>query len=181
MVVNCETIRKVVEKRADEIVDWLMTAVRFPSENRPPDGNEGPFQEFIADECRKLELQVDIFSPEEVVQELLEKRSTNRKIPLKYGNRPGTNRKKHPMVKPGEKYNHASLRNACKRGCKRAGVEVFVPYDLRRSKATGVRSILGKEASKLLLGHANTDTTDIYLLEEVREVIKVAKLLDTKE
>ena len=66
MVVNCETIRKVVEKRADEIVDWLMTAVRFPSENRPPDGNEGPFQEFIADECRKLELEVDIFSPEEV-------------------------------------------------------------------------------------------------------------------
>ncbi|MFH1615294.1 MAG: site-specific integrase [Planctomycetota bacterium] len=122
-----------------------------------------------------------IFSPKETMQEIREKKSANRKIPLKYGNRPGTNLKKHPMVNPGEKYNHHSLRNACKRGCKRAGVEIFVPYDLRRSRATGVRSVLGKEASKLLLGHANMDTTDIYLLEEVQEVMKVAKLLDTKE
>ena len=120
-----------------------------------------------------------IFSPEEAMQEVREKKSANRKVPLKYGNRPGTNRKKHPMVKPGKKYDHHSLRNACKRGCKRAGVEVFVPYDLRRTKATGTRSILGKEAAKVLLGHTKTDTTDIYLLEEVQEAIKVAKLLDS--
>ena len=121
-----------------------------------------------------------IFSPEEAMQEIREKKSANRKIPLKYGNRPGTNRKKHPMVKPGKKYDHHSLRNACKRGCKRTGVEVFVPYDLRRTKATGTRSILGKEAAKVLLGHTKTDTTDIYLLEEVQEAIKVAKLLDSR-
>ena len=41
----------------------------------------------------------------------------------------------------------------------------------------GARSILGKEAAKVLLGHTKTDTTDIYLLEEVQEAIKVAKLL----
>ena len=52
----------------------------------------------------------------------------------------------------------------------------FTPYDLRRSIATGARSTLGKEAAKLLLGHTKTDTTDIYLLEEVQETIKVAKL-----
>ena len=138
-------------------------------------------QEILKRRIESFDSKEYIFSPKEAVQNLLEKRSTNRKIPLKYGNCPGTNRKKHPMVKPGKKYNHPSLRNACKRGCKRAGIEVFVPYDLRRSKATGVRSVLGKEASKLLLGHANTDTTDIYLLEEVLEVMKVAKLLDTKE
>ena len=119
-----------------------------------------------------------IFSPKEAVQEFLEKRSANRKIPLSYGNRPGTNRKKHSIVKPGEQYNHHALRNACKRGCQRAGVEVFVPYDLRRTKATGTRSILGKEAAKVLLGHTTTDTTDIYLLDEVQEAIKIAKLLD---
>ena len=101
--------------------------------------------------------------------------------PLTCGNRPGTNRKKHPMIKPGEQYDHHALRAACKRGCERTGVEVFVPYDLRRTTATGTRSILGKEAAKVLLGHTNTDITDIYLLEEVQEAIKVAKLLDTKE
>jgi len=59
-------------------------------------------------------------------------------------------------------------------------VKVFVPYDLRRTAATGTRALLGKEAAKLLLGHMKTDTTDLYLLEEVQEVIKVAKLLDAK-
>ena len=60
---------------------------------------------------------------------------------------------------------------------KRADVDVFVPYDLRRTTATGTRSILGKEAAKVLLGDTKTDTTDIYLLEEVQEAMKVAKLL----
>ena len=82
------------------------------------------------------------------------------------------------MIIPGEKYDHHALRHACIRGCRRAKVEVFIPYDLRRTKATGTRSILGKEAAKLLLGHTKTDTTDIYLLEEVQEAMKVAKLLE---
>lgn len=85
------------------------------------------------------------------------------------------------MVQPGKKYNSNSLCHACNRGCERAGVEVFVPYDLRRTMATGTRSILGKEAAKILLGHTKTDTTDIYLLEEVQEAIKVAKLLDSRK
>ena len=79
-----------------------------------------------------------------------------------------------------EKYDHNTLCRACKRGCKRAGVEVFVPYDLRRSVATGTREIMGKEAAKVLLGHTKTDTTDIYLLEEVQEAMKIAKLLASK-
>ncbi len=119
-----------------------------------------------------------IFTPKEAMQEVLEKKSANRKTPLSCGNRPGNKRKEHPMVKLGEKYDHHALRNACKRGCRRVGVEVFVPYDLRRTKATGTRSVLGKEAAKVLLGHTKTDTTDIYLLDEVQEAIKVAKLLD---
>jgi integrase len=118
-----------------------------------------------------------IFSPKEAVQELLEKKSANRKTPLSCGNRPGTNRKEHPMIKPGEKYEHDDLCQACKRGCLRAGVDIFIPYDLRRTKATGTRSILGKEAARVLLGHTKTDTTNIYLLDEVQEAIKVAKLL----
>ena len=43
--------------------------------------------------------------------------------------------------------------------------------------ATRTRATLGKEATKVLLGHAKTSTTEIYLLEEVQEAVKVAKLL----
>ena len=135
-------------------------------------------QNILKPRIKNFDSKEYIFSPKEAVQEFLKEKTTKRKIPLKYGNRSGTNQKKHPMVKPGKKYDHHALRNACKRGCIRAGVEVFVPYDLRRSMATGARSTLGKEAAKLLLGHTKTDTTDIYLLEEVQETIKVAKLWD---
>ncbi len=80
-----------------------------------------------------------------------------------------------------QKYDHNSFCRAVKRGCKRADVDVFVPYDLRRTTATGTRAILGKEAAKVLLGHTKTDVTDIYLLEEVQEAMKVAKLLSSYE
>ncbi len=36
-----------------------------------------------------------------------------------------------------------------------------------------------KFAAKVLLGYASTSTTEIYLLEEVQEAIKVAKLLSS--
>ena len=37
-----------------------------------------------------------------------------------------------------------------------------------------------KEAARVLLGHTKTDTTDIYLLEEVQEAMKVAKLFEER-
>lgn len=64
--VSPETIRSAVKARADEIVEWVKTLVRFPSENRPPHGSEGPAQEFIAEECTRLSLEVDVFLPDEV-------------------------------------------------------------------------------------------------------------------
>jgi len=121
-----------------------------------------------------------IFSPAEALQEAQDQRAANRKTPMSCGNRPGTNRKQHPMIKPGKMYLSSSLCNTVKRACKRAGVERFAPYDLRRSAATRIRSKLSKEAAKLLLGHVSTDTTEIYLLEEVQEAMKVAKQLADK-
>ena len=59
-------VRDVVQRRAEDIIEWVKTLVRFPSENRPPSGNEAPAQEFIAEECRKLGLTVDIFAPDKV-------------------------------------------------------------------------------------------------------------------
>ncbi len=43
--------------------------------------------------------------------------------------------------------------------------------------ATRTRDTLGKEGAKVLLGHASTSTTEIYLLDEVQEAMKVANAL----
>jgi integrase len=127
---------------------------------------------------KNLRSKACIFNPAESLKEVVDRRSNARKTPLSCGNRSGTNRKEHPMIKPGEEYTSRSLRAALKRACRRAGVERFTPYDLRRSAATRIRSKLGKEAAKLILGHVSTDTTEIYLLDEVKETMKVAKQLD---
>lgn len=137
-------------------------------------------QKILKPRIKDFESKEYIFSPGEAIETVLKNKSLKRKTPLNSGNRPGTNRKEHPMIQPREKYDHNSLCRAVVRACERAGVEKFVPYDLRRTAATGTRAILGKEAAKVLLGHTKTDTTDIYLLEEVQEAIKVAKLLDSK-
>jgi len=132
-------------------------------------------QEILKSRIKDFNSMDYIFNPQESVQEFLAKKAEERKTPLSCGNRPGTNRKDHAMIKPRDRYDHHTLRKACQRACLRAGVESFVPYDLRRSMATRARATLGKEAAKVLLGHASTSTTEIYLLEEVQEAMKVAK------
>ena len=128
------------------------------------------------EDCDALDF---VFNPAEAVQETRDQQSANRKTPMSCGNRPGSNRKQHPIRTPGKRYMPNSLYNAVKRACKRAEVRGFTPYDLRRSAATRIRSELGKEAAKLILGHVSTDTTEIYLLDEVKESMKVAKQLDS--
>src|SRR3990172_7172033 len=80
---SSDVIRKAVDKRADEIIEWTKTLIRFPSENRPPEGNEKSAQEFLMAECKSLGFDVDAFSPDEI---------------------PGIH--KHPMWLPGRNYDN---------------------------------------------------------------------------
>lgn len=61
-----ETIQEEILKRKDEIVEWIKSLVRFPSENRFPFGNEWEAQKFIEKECANIGLKTDVFSPEEI-------------------------------------------------------------------------------------------------------------------
>jgi acetylornithine deacetylase len=61
-----EKIREEVRRHSDAIIEWTKALVKFPSENRPPDGNELPVQAFIETECRNLGLDVDVFAPDEI-------------------------------------------------------------------------------------------------------------------
>jgi acetylornithine deacetylase len=63
---EAQAIREAVEARADEILEWTKTLIRFPSENRPPGGGEAEIQGFLAEECRKAGWEVDLFAPDEI-------------------------------------------------------------------------------------------------------------------
>jgi acetylornithine deacetylase len=55
-----------VEQHRDDIIGLTRSLVRFPSENKPPHGNEKDCQMFVADFLRDLGCRVDIFRPDEV-------------------------------------------------------------------------------------------------------------------
>jgi acetylornithine deacetylase len=55
-----------LEMHKDDLVELVRKLVSFPSENRPPYGEEGPCQEFVADYLRRLGVTPDAFEPDAV-------------------------------------------------------------------------------------------------------------------
>lgn len=61
------------------------------------------------------------------------------------------------------RYTRHSYRLAVSRACRRAGVPVWSPRQLRHTRATQIRAVYGSlEAAKAVLGHADTRVTEIY-------------------
>jgi|GEM_PF-1169227 len=116
-----------------------------------------------------------LFKPSEAVQMYLEERFDNRKTDLLTGNRPGTNRKPHPMIKAGDVYKTTSFLQAVKRGCKLAGVLPFSLYDIRRASITDIDAKIGDQNATRLVGHADRKTTDIYKMEPVKRMMEAAQ------
>ena len=61
-----DAIEQAVRLHAEDIVSWTEELIRRPSENRPPDGNEAVLQDFIEEECEKIDGTTDSFNPLEV-------------------------------------------------------------------------------------------------------------------
>ena len=66
--ISGDIIRKAIDLRKKDIVDWLSTIISFPSENHPPYGDEKEVQIFISGECQNNGFDVDVFSPDEIPQ-----------------------------------------------------------------------------------------------------------------
>lgn len=75
-------------------------------------------------------------------------------------------------------YTFHSYRQAVRRGCEAAQIEIWTPLQLRHAIATQIRQQLGQEAAQVWLGHANLSTTDIYAAKQLTELLNVARRLD---
>jgi integrase len=76
-----------------------------------------------------------------------------------------------PPVKPSkdrgkwalrDHYDAASYRRGVRRACRKAGIPVWFPLQLRHATGTLIRKSYGLEASQAVLGHAELSVTQVY-------------------
>jgi integrase len=82
---------------------------------------------------------------------------------------------KRLKVRPGSRYSRHSYRTAVQRACRRAGIPVWSPRQLRHTRATLIRQAYGLEAAKAVLGHADTKVTEIYAERDLGLAVKIMR------
>jgi integrase len=140
----------------------------------------GPRAQGILRAFLKTDLSAPIFSPAEAEAERRANVHNHRKTPMNQGNKPGTNRRRRPIHKPGSAYTTGSYLVAIYRGCDRAfppppeiaadSAELvhwrkehrFHPNQLRHTAGTSLRTEYGLETAGAILGHSRLETSQIY-------------------
>jgi integrase len=131
------------------------------------------------------------FSPRESEKQRRAEQHANRKTPLSYGNRPGTNRTAKPKRQVGDRYNTCAFRRAIQRGVERANrtrreqaeiterepqlLPSWSPNQLRHTAATELRKQFGLEEAQVVLGHANADVTQIYAERDLQKAVEIMR------
>ncbi|TWT95390.1 site-specific tyrosine recombinase XerC [Botrimarina colliarenosi] len=75
---------------------------------------------------------------------------------------------------PAKRYVVGSYRMAIRRACKKAGVPVWTPNQLRHTAATEIRRRFGLEAAQVICGHAQADVTQVYAERDLQLALSVA-------
>jgi integrase len=115
------------------------------------------------------------FSPKESEQQRLAKLHSQRKIPLHYGNRPGTNRKESPLRQPGERFTSETYANSVRKAIKAARrdiqknggnpdmeLPIWTVYQMRHTTGSKTRKMFNYETAGAVLGHNKMSATEIY-------------------
>ncbi|MEO8493936.1 MAG: site-specific integrase [Planctomycetota bacterium] len=143
---------------------WIYQPPRHKSEWR---GHErhifiGPQAQRVLKPWLRTELDAYLFQPREAVEHQRAERHRQRKTPLKYGNRPGTNRKRKPQRMAGEFYRVVAYAGTVARACEKAGVPHWSPHKLRHNAATWLRKEFGLDVARVVLGHRSAQVIEVY-------------------
>lgn len=114
------------------------------------------------------------FSPVEAVAQHRARLRTNRES-KPTPSQVAAKRRAKPKRAPGRRYTKDSYRVAIQRACRRAGLEVWSPNQLRHAAGTQARALFGLEAAQVILGHAKADVTQIYAERDRRLARDVAR------
>lgn len=123
------------------------------------------------------------FSPRESEEHRRATMHRQRKTPLNYGNRPGTNVVTTRSRPPKAHYDTTSFSRAIQYAIKKANRQLppdqYVPHwhlnQLRHTYATEIAKEGGLEVTRTMLGHTNEATTRIYAEPDLSAALKIAQ------
>lgn len=153
---------------------WVYTPMRHKTEHH---GREraiflGP----RAQEVLRPWLQPDaaqfLFSPKEAMVEFREEQRRRRTTPL-YPSQRDRPRKKNPTRALRDRYSTTTYYHAIGRACDKAEVPRWHPNQLRHNAATHLRKLHGIEVARIILGHANLATTEVYAEADMLKAVEV--------
>lgn len=125
----------------------------------------GPQAQHLLASYLDREDQKFCFSPEESVARARQRQQKLKDKPWK----------RNAARPPAERYKVASYRVSIRRSCKKAGVEVWTPNQLRHTGATEIRKKYGIEAAQVICGHERADVTQVYAERDRQLAEKVAR------
>ncbi len=135
----------------------------------------GPKAQLVLQPYLLREAETYCFSPAESEKARLDDQHGRRKTPLSCGNRPGSNRRRRPKRKAGDRYTRDSYRRAIHRACDTGNVDKWSPNRLRHSAATEIRKRYGLEAAQVTLGHATADVSQIYAERDLSLAMEIMR------
>lgn len=143
---------------------WAYTPAKHKTQHH---GHErkiylGPRAQAVLAPWLRTELEAFLFQPREAVEAKRAAKAAERKTPLSCGNRAGTNRKRNPQKRPGERYTPRSYHQAIRYACLKADAPTWHPHQLRHNAATWLRKEFGLDVARVVLGHRSPQITEVY-------------------
>jgi integrase len=153
---------------------WIYIPERHKTEHRGK-GREiylGPAAQEIIRPWLKTDLTAYLFSPREAVAERHAEQRRNRQTPL----RPYELRAK-PKANPKsvlhDSYSTTAVRMAVRNACLKTGTPEWHPNRLRHNAATRLRREHGVDMARIILGHSDLKTTEIYAEADREKAISI--------
>jgi integrase len=114
-----------------------------------------------------------LFSPKDTVRlRNLEKRRNRKTLNKKGEVQPSQRNRSKPNAakQPGNMYSRDAYNRNITRACKKAGIPVWTPNQLRHAAGTEAAAHVSIQAAKEFLGHASTATTEKYYIAPLPEL-----------
>jgi integrase len=116
-----------------------------------------------------------LFSPAEAMEEQRAQRRQGRKTRVQPSQT--HRRKRKPRKQPGDHYTVGSYRRAIQIACEKSGVAKWHPHQLRHGAATEIRKRFGIEAARIILGHEDVRTAQIYAEQDRSRGVEIMRLI----